>query len=188
MDEHLEMEYTRLYLKYRLQLLSYVRNSLSDYQDAQDIVHETFLALFQNSHVLENERYTKAWLFYVCKRKIMDYYRFRYKNQFHLMSAETQERIVDMASVETIEDWVDCVTCEEVVHFAWNRLKEKDERKYCMLLDATYSDLSVEQLAEKFHVTKSTFTKNIERARKFMAKTMDAYREELGKNYRYVYD
>ena len=80
-----------------------------------------------------------------------------------------------------IEAWIKSVEEQEILHYAWERLYQKDKRKYMMLVEAVYSEKSLQELAKQFGVSTNTFSKTVSRIRKFMAKTMDEYEHEIRK-------
>lgn len=182
MDGNLREEYNRIYEKYAVMVYQVAYQKLRNHHVVQDIVQETFLALYQSSHVLANEQHAKAWLIRVCSNKIVDYIRREQQERCVYMEDLKDHEVQYMhTSDNPIEAWIKSVEEQEILHYAWERLYQKDKRKYMMLVEAVYSEKSLQELAKQFGVSTNTFSKTVSRIRKFMAKTMDEYEHEIRK-------
>lgn len=58
-------------------LLEYLRLSLPDLADAQDVYQETVVAIWQAFDSFENNSNVKTWMIGIAKRKVADFYRKR---------------------------------------------------------------------------------------------------------------
>ena len=84
MKHHLNPEkWVVLYGDY---LFSYTKNRISNTQDSEELVQDTFLAAFKAKDSFQGKASEKTWLTSILKRKIIDYYRKNSSKKTHSFS------------------------------------------------------------------------------------------------------
>lgn len=72
--------FEKLFIKYSGKVYSLARFKGLNGQDSQDIVQETFAAVFASYHSFQNKSSLKTYIVSIARNKIADYYRKRYKS------------------------------------------------------------------------------------------------------------
>ena len=75
---------------------------LSNREEAEDIVQNTFVAALQALHSFEHKSSPKTWLFAILKNKIMDFHRKRYRQ-----SAVVDDGKIDMVFFDDQGTWTE---------------------------------------------------------------------------------
>jgi len=86
-----------LYERYDRRLLGFVSAQLGDADDAEDALHETFLALLHARRAQTELRSCKAWLFQVARNICLNRVRARQRGR---MALESAARLADVAAPE----------------------------------------------------------------------------------------
>ncbi|MGN0528902.1 MAG: RNA polymerase sigma factor [Eubacterium sp.] len=74
------MEFEKLLAKNRNVVQRYISFRVSNKEDAEDLIQETFLTAYEKFSSLKNEEQFKPWLMSIAKNKCIDYYRKNEKN------------------------------------------------------------------------------------------------------------
>ena len=105
-------EYVRtLYNKYHRNLLQYLRRILPDGQEADEILHETYIRLLQQESLDKLEANARAYLFTVATNLVRDSLRKRSRQhqQNHISFNESQAED-NSPSVDEIASWEETIT------------------------------------------------------------------------------
>lgn len=133
-------------------LFFFVKNRISNYEDAEDITQEVFLKLSKSD--LENVSNVRSWVYTIAKNTITDYYRKR-----KLLTEEIVENTIDNStdSSNTLEELSTCVA------FYINQLPE--EYKVIMEL-SEIDEISQKDIAKKLDLNYITVRSKVQRGRK----------------------
>lgn len=82
MDTTKQNEITKLVNQYTTDLLKYASYKVSNFEDAKDLVQDTFEAAIINYEKFENRSNPKTWLFGILNNKIKDYYYRKSRTEF----------------------------------------------------------------------------------------------------------
>lgn len=175
-------DFTYLYETYGPMVYRYIFSKLPNHDSTQDIIQETFKDLFYLKPELVSEEHARSWLIRVSSHKLVDFVR-KEKAQ-HCVYVDDLEGILYSGSAGTaklsydnVAEWVEFTAEQERIDYAWRKLHDKDRDKYKLLLELTYSGLSVAEIARKHQISENNCSKMLSRARKYMAKAMDSYKD-----------
>ena len=134
-------EYSR---EYYFPVYKYCMSKLSNRQDAEDAVQETFLVFSNNGHLLE-EQHIKAWLFAVAHNMIMKEYKRR-------LVAKDKKIVFDEAMTEhskkitTIEESLVDYYFERFEDEIYSRLTDKEKDLYDLYSDGNIKTGQIAQI------------------------------------------
>ena len=92
--------FEKLFTKYSGKVYSLARFKGLSGQDSQDIVQETFAAVFASYHSFQNKSSVKTYIVSIARNKIADFYRKRYKNPETELDEEIQRPSQDEGIIE----------------------------------------------------------------------------------------
>ncbi|MEK3808074.1 RNA polymerase sigma factor [Bacillus sp. FSL H8-0547] len=75
MEDARETEIEEWYSHYHQTIFKYILMMTKDYQQAEDLTHETFLKAFRQHHTFRQESSPKTWLFRIAHNVTVDYAR-----------------------------------------------------------------------------------------------------------------
>lgn len=122
-------EFSEIYLKYFPKMVRFAREYVISTEDAQNIVQDLFLNLWEHRENLEAVSNLNAFLFTLTKNRCIDYYRRTYR----------MDRIKE--SLDTIH--------ERELHLKMEALQQFDENMFSTNEIETILDRAVENLPEK---------------------------------------
>ena len=93
-------ELERAYRRTGSSLLGYIRKRVSDSEEAQDILHDTFVRAAQTLSVAEPIENITGWLFQTARNRIVDWYRRRYRSDVSIESNESLGSILEDSGVD----------------------------------------------------------------------------------------
>ena len=134
-------EYSR---EYYFPVYKYCMSKLSNRQDAEDAVQETFLVFSNKGHLLE-EQHIKAWLFAVAHNMIMKEYKRR-------LVAKDKKIVFDEAMTEhskkitTIEESLVDYYFERFKDEIYSRLTDKEKDLYDLYSDGNIKTGQIAQI------------------------------------------
>ena len=134
-------EYSR---EYYFPVYKYCMSKLSNRQDAEDAVQETFLVFSNKGHLLE-EQHIKAWLFAVAHNMIMKEYKRR-------LVAKDKKIVFDEAMTEhskkitTIEESLVDYYFERFEDEIYSRLTDKEKDLYDLYSDGNIKTGQIAQI------------------------------------------
>lgn len=144
------MDFEKLLAENRNVIERYAYFRISNYEDAQDIVQETYLSAFQQFHNLKNEAQFKSWLIRIVKNKCNDYYR---KKQIFTVDGVDLDMLVGKSGVgERLELF-------EII----NSLRDNDKEILNMYYFYGYSQ---EEISELLKIPVGTVKSRLYTARK----------------------
>lgn len=88
-------EFDYYYKKYFKKLFNYVYARVSCFQDAEDIVAEVMLGLWEDFESITNEKHLSGWLFRVTSNKLNDYLRRKYRFETVAFSEQLFEQEIE---------------------------------------------------------------------------------------------
>ncbi|MFC4323065.1 RNA polymerase sigma factor [Litchfieldia salsa] len=75
MPDYIENEIEEWYTQYHQTIFKYVLLMVKDYQQAEDLTHETFVKAFKYHHTFKRDSTVKTWLFTIAHNLTIDYLR-----------------------------------------------------------------------------------------------------------------
>jgi len=135
---------------------------LNNIQQAEDIVQETFITLYQNLEKVcnLNTQELKRYILRIAKNKTIDSYR---KNKRHKIFLEEYQKESPEVVDESIEEWEQHLMCEVQIDTLLTELNDSYRQvfKYKVFYNLTYQEIS-----NLMGMTEVNVRKQFERARK----------------------
>jgi RNA polymerase sigma-70 factor, ECF subfamily len=151
-----------LYELYEQKIYYVAYSILNNIQQAEDIVQETFITLYQNLEKIcnLNTQELKRYILRIAKNKTIDSYR---KNKRHKMVLEEYQKESPEVADENIEEWEQRLMSEDQIDTLLTVLNESYRQvfKYKVFYNLTYQEIS-----NLMRITEVNVRKQFERARK----------------------
>lgn len=135
-----EKAFADLYCLYENRIYRFIKIKLNDSFEAADILHETFLAVWQNAGKFKGQSKVSTWLFGIAHNKAVDRIR---KKKPMLIDEENFPEIAD-----TSPDAVSCLLTEENnqhIRFCLEKLKSAHK---AVIELAFFDDMNYGEIAE----------------------------------------
>jgi RNA polymerase sigma-70 factor (ECF subfamily) len=146
--------------RYCGQLLEFTAGRAAVYQDAEDIVQETFLRAYTNIDLFDRRYSFKTWLFTIAYRIMISSYR---KKRPKLLLDNAAEELAEK-STGTDEDY----------QWLWDEIKQLGTEAYTALWLKYRQELSVEEIATIMKKSKVGIRVLLHRARNRLMKKLTA--------------
>lgn len=165
------------FLKYKNLVIRVVMDRSGDYQLAQEICQQVYVAFYKNMEKISPEL-VKAWLMRCTQNALIDHYRrSKVKREVYaedIMPMEAGNLLVEK-SVEKCED---CLAKKELVGKILREVKQVNLQWYEVLVLHCIEELSHAEAAKRLNVSETVFRARLSRARAYIRKTYgDEYRE-----------
>jgi RNA polymerase sigma-70 factor (TIGR02943 family) len=160
--------------KYTNELYTWAYHKISDKENAEDIVQETFFSAFKNIESFNSESSMKTWLFRILNNKIIDYYRKNAKHNIHLESSFTFDERNDI--FDKSQSWK-----SRKIEEGWEDQNLLDQNDFVEALDNCYEKLPANwkfaiqskyifqkeatEICQELDITPSNYWKIIQRAK-----------------------
>jgi len=120
-----DQEFEQIYCEYYLRLVKYVRKKISSMQDAEDIVQDTFAALYRNFDRYDPSKASvSTWVFVAVNNRLKNYYRDRKST----VSLDDADNPIDIADEQLIEQAVEFEETRRMLLDALGQLSEKEQK------------------------------------------------------------
>ena len=161
------MAFTALYDRYKQPLFAFCLRMLHDQARAEDVVHDTFLKVFRESHTLLNLESFRSWLFRIARNETLMLIR-RNRESEPLDTDGIWEEETPLSVLEKAEERV-------IVQTLLNTLK-KEYREVLHLRE--YQQLSYAEIARITGTTESSVKSRIFKARQALAQKLNPWFQE----------
>ena len=159
----MELKLEDLVPVYGEKLLRYANSILFNHQDAEDVVQDVFISVYQNQGKFDGENLS-AWL-----------YKITYNKSINLLKRRKFLFLVDIPR-NTLKTDLQTDIGDETLH-ALSQLKPQDR---ALLYGRIIEGYSYEELAEQMGKSPATLRKRYERAKKKVADNLDFNYEAKG--------
>ncbi|MCC8065579.1 MAG: RNA polymerase sigma factor [Clostridiales bacterium] len=166
--------FEKAYIKYRDYIARFVYDKIHDYDVADDIAHDVFLAFYQNMFKVAPEL-EKAWLYRSAKNRTIDYIRMmNRRTQISLEAGILETELWQLSdNIKTLEKHLDN---EALLKKIMGELKEKNRAWYDALRLFCVEELTYEEAAGRLNVSVGVLRSRVCRARAYVR---DRYGEEF---------
>ena len=155
-------EKEELYRAYREKVSGYVFSKLRNTKDAEDLVSEVFLKVYQKYTTFDTERASvSTWIYTITKNTVTDYLR---KNR---ICSELPDDLADEACP------YDEILREESLRELAKALSALDERSRTLVIFRYYKQMSLKEIAERLGIS-NAYVKILHK------KALQALRKNLG--------
>lgn len=175
--------FNRIYEKYKNLVLKTAYRYSGNYSSADDIMQETFLALYkdmQKKGKYSEEQYKniKAWLITTAKHKAINQNK---KTEREISIFEAEENIKAENPEESFLEEVRENETENLHEKIMTALLKKNPRWHEAIFLACYLNMNQEEAAKQMGIAKGAFYLLLHRARSWIHKEFDVEYEELKK-------
>lgn len=164
--------------KYQNIMFGMAYNILSDYQDAEDAVQETFIKVYKSISSFKGDSAFTTWLYVICRNSCNDILRKRRKHSVvtSIDSDETDDGPVRgiKSDAPSPEDMVELSETQALVREAINSLKP--EYKEILVL-SDIEQLSYDEVSSILKIPNGTVKSRLNRARNALRKKLSDKRE-----------
>lgn len=121
-------------------LYNYILSNISNIEDANDILQESMLAIWQGVNRFKGNSSFKTWTIGITRRKIADFYRKYYnRNHFEIIEYEEMENVI--SAQDEINNAINKIDIEKSI----STLKSSDRELLFLIFKArlTYGEIEV---------------------------------------------
>lgn len=161
--------FREIYDKYWLSLLNAAYKRLQNLQDAEEVVQDVFINLYERRSVLEVRGSLEAYLHTAVRYKVYN----KFRDWIQLNKIYKIGNIEDSDHAVPAHHLVEFKDTEESFHKAVCKLPPKCKEVYLL---SRNNELSNKQVAEKLGISINTVEKHIGRALQILRREMDQYR------------
>ena len=150
------MELAQIYTDFRGTLLSYIKAKVTNEQDAEDILHDTFIKVASNLDSVNRHEKLRNWIFTVTRNNVMDFYRKKAGNKQvslpdNLLNEPTEEEYND------ITKGLDCCLM--------NFVNQLPDEYRSILTDVELNGAKQKDLTNKYGLAYSSIRSRVQRGR-----------------------
>ena len=152
--------------KYSSQLLHYISNHTHNREDAEDILQDIFISVYEHCSEFDAERCNEqAWLYIIAKRRLVSYYR-KQKDMDSLDAMEDYEVPGD----DSMAQATNVMACRQAVALGMRKL---DERSREVIVMRYFDGMSFSEIGEALGISEGN-------ARVIQNRALKTMQEELG--------
>lgn len=174
-------EFEKIALPHRNLLYNYALRLTGDYDDADDLLQETYLKAFRFFDKFEVGTNVKAWLYRIMKNSFINEYRRNVKEPEKVDYEDVQNFYENIKATEVknehYEEDVYSNMLDDKVHNALNSLPE-DFKTVIILSDI--EGYTYDEIADFVDIPVGTVRSRLHRARKMLYAQLSDYAKELG--------
>ena len=151
---------------YSSQLLKYLINHTHSREDAEDLLQDVMISVYEHRAEFDPERCNEqAWLYIIAKRKLVSYYR-KFKQNDSIDEMEDFQLPSDNSMAEA----TNLMACRQAVALALSKL---DERSREIVVLRYFNGLSYAEIASSLGISEGN-------ARVIHSRALDTMKKELG--------
>ncbi|GAB4016804.1 sigma-70 family RNA polymerase sigma factor [Spirosoma sp. KCTC 42546] len=156
--------FAKVYQHYRTPALKFSISLLKDKEEAENMVHDVFIKIWEKRALINPELNFSSYLFTCLRNMIFDYLKQMEKSQ--LLRQRYMERMERNSQDDPEELEVRCM----LLHTAINALSEK--RKQILLLNVE-GGKSYQEIAESLRISKNTVKNQLVKAKQLLRERVD---------------
>ncbi|MEN6455662.1 MAG: RNA polymerase sigma-70 factor [Prolixibacteraceae bacterium] len=160
--------FNELFIRYHLRVYRFAINILHSKNDAEEVVQEVFIAVWQNRHRIKPEGFT-AYLFGIARNQVHSLVRkYVYFDRYLLFLEKNKEFVHN-----PVEEQIDFDAVQNFFSEQIDRLPERRKAIFCM---SRFDQLNYKEIAQKLKISENTVDSQIRHA-------LDTLRKEYVKNF-----
>lgn len=175
-DLHNKQDFERFYLYYFPKLVRFAKEYVLSEEEAENIVQDTFLVLWEQKNSFEQFQNIQAYLFRLTKNKCIDFLRHKIMTQEKkqgMLDAQKKEYEYNLFSIEQFDDSIfNTENINLILHEAIQSLPEKCRNIFIL---SRFEEMSHQQIAEKLNISTSTVNNQISFAMKNLKEKLKKY-------------
>lgn len=161
------LAFDRIYELYSHKLFSFVSKILKNEAEADDIVQEVFMKIWESKHKLEDYKLLNSYIFTIAYNNSIDLIRKRINNTKYL------EHLKNSASINVSPTIVSQIEFNELNNQAEKLIANLPERQKQVYLLHREEGLTYPEIAKKLEISKNTVENHMAKALKYLRKNMD---------------
>ncbi|MDY3250752.1 MAG: RNA polymerase sigma factor [Candidatus Choladocola sp.] len=165
-------KFEEYFLKYRNLVIRVVMDKTGDYQLAQEICQQVFLALYTNMEKVRPDL-VKAWLIRCTQNAVIDYFR-KSKTKKEFISDTSVSEAGNILMEESMEIFVEKKYNSELAGKILNEVRTVNEKWFEVLVLNCVEGLSYAEVAEVLNISEPVLRARMHRARNFIKKRFGA--------------
>lgn len=140
----LKQRQERIYIEFKDRVTRYVRGKISNEHDAEDVVSDVFVKVFNGLSCFdENKASLSTWIYAITRNTVTDYFR-------------TAKRFCEISEELCAEDDTEEILLnEEALEWLANALLQLDERARDIIILHYYSDKTLKEIAGMMSISYS---------------------------------
>lgn len=163
-------------LPHKNALYNYALKIVSNSDDAQDLVQETYYKAFKNYHQFENGTNSKAWMFMILKNTFINNYRKVRREPTKIDYDEIEDFYENIKSDKTRNNNLDFDFYENLLDDDLSdALKKLPEKMKVVFLLCDLEEYTYEEIAEIVNIPIGTVRSRLHRARKILQDELFGY-------------
>lgn len=165
------MEIATLYTAFHKTMLNYIKSKVSSKEDAEDILHNVFVKVFNTAETLPQKKKIADWIFIITRNAIYDHYR----KQSVRKSEGMDEQFIANTPEEILPDTTHGL--DQCIMRFIERLPEQDQH---IMIAAELKGIRQKELAEQYSMPYSSLRSRVQRGREKLKQMLtDCCRIEL---------
>ena len=144
-----ETAFAEIYRRYAKSLADFAASKLFNLEDAQDIIHDIFVKLWEDRERLQITSNLKAYLFTLTRRRIIDKVRRNITREEYASMLQS----LTNAYQPSIEQQIDAKELQQTIENSLNELSPKVKEIYQLSRE---ENLSIPEIAEKLQLSEQT--------------------------------
>ncbi len=138
------IEFERIYIEFRDKVTRYVRGKIANEQDAEDVVSDVFVKVFNGLYGYDRKKSSvSTWIYTIAHNTVIDHYK-------------TAKSVCELPGNLCSEDNIDeALLNEEALEDLANALERLTERERDIIILHYYSGKTLKNIAEKMNISYS---------------------------------
>lgn len=161
------LAFDRVYELYSHKLFSFVFKILKNEAEADDIVQEVFVKIWESRHKLEDYKLVNSYIFTIAYNNSIDLIRKRINNTKYL------EHLKNSAVINVTPNVISQIEFNELNIHAEKLIANLPERQKQVYLLHREEGLTYPEIAEKLGISKNTVENHMVKALKYLRQNMD---------------
>ena len=161
------LAFDRVYELYSHKLFSFVFRILKNEAEADDIVQEVFVKIWESRHKLEDYRLLNSYIFTIAYNNSIDLIRKKINNTKYL------EHLKNSATINFSPTIISQIEFNELNNQAEKLIANLPERQKQVYLLHREAGLTYPEIAEKLGISKNTVENHMVKALKYLRQNMD---------------
>ncbi len=161
------MAFDQIYDQYSHKLFSFVFKILKDESEAEDIVQEVFLKIWESRYKLDDLKFLNSYIFTIAYNNSIDLIRKRINNSKYLEHLKNSS--IFQTSTTTISD-IEFNELNDQVNKLISNLPERQKQVYLLHRE---NGLTYPEIAQQLGISKNTVENHMAKALKYLRQNLD---------------
>lgn len=168
MDE--VMSFEDFYKKYYTKVFMFVKQHVTNVQDAEDLTDTIFIAAYKVYDTYDPEKaQLSTWIFCIANNRLKNYYRDRKE------PGESIDEMFDTVELSTEGEIEHAAELEELRGAIADALEELEERERKIVIMSYFQNMNANEIAEELDLTPANVRKILSRTLKKLRPYLEAY-------------